>query len=335
MESPSDCPYGFRIVGDTHQSRRLVSAPKAWAAHLACDAKAEVNREAYLSAFDFGADFKTWLDTYATTKGFDGVCGARFLWWDIDREGNLDAALRDTAKLVLGMGDGLAIAEPEDMLIFFSGSKGFHVGVPTLLWKPEPSATFHRVARLFAEHVAQAVGITIDAGVYDKVRAFRAPNSTHPKTGLHKIILPADFWQMSTDQIVKLAASPLPTECEPTTRTSATAAKLWDKCRQHVDQQAQAKALRSTAGPPTALNRATLDFIRDGAGEGDRHRLLFSAAANLAEFACPPALAHALLTEAALDSGLAPKEAHRQIECGLNATATAPASTPEGVNHAA
>lgn len=71
-----------------------------------------------------------------------------------------------------------------------------------------------------------------------------------------------------------------------------------------------------TNGTPR-LNRATLDFIRDGADQGDRHRLLFSAAANLAELGCPSALAHALLTEGALDSGLPPAEVRRQIECGL------------------
>ena len=47
------------------------------------------------------------------------------------------------------------------------------------------------------------------------------------------------------------------------------------------------------------------------------HARLFRAAANLAEFSCPPALAHELLTTAALDSGLAPADARRQIDCGL------------------
>ena len=60
------------------------------------------------------------------------------------------------------------------------------------------------------------------------------------------------------------------------------------------------------------LNRTTLDSIRDGAGEGDRRRLLFSAAANLGEFGCSFARAFALLSPAARDSGLSPKEAHRQ-----------------------
>jgi hypothetical protein len=43
----------------------------------------------------------------------------------------------------------------------------------------------------------------------------------------------------------------------------------------------------------------------------------FQAAANLGEFDCPPELAHALLTDAALDSGLTPGETSRQIESGL------------------
>jgi hypothetical protein len=50
---------------------------------------------------------------------------------------------------------------------------------------------------------------------------------------------------------------------------------------------------------------------------GDRHRLLYSAARNLGEFGCPHELAWALLSEAALDSGLPPREVRRQIECGL------------------
>jgi hypothetical protein len=41
------------------------------------------------------------------------------------------------------------------------------------------------------------------------------------------------------------------------------------------------------------------------------------AAANLAELGCPTDLAHALLADAALDSGLTPAETRRQIECGL------------------
>ena len=89
-------------------------------------------------------------------------------------------------------------------------------------------------------------------------------------------------------------------------------------------REGEAKAARRAAGNGTpTLNHATLEFIREGAGTGDRHRLLFSAAANLAEFGCTPALAVALLEESALDSGLPPKDVRRGIECGLAAVASA------------
>src|SRR5262249_29157029 len=76
------------------------------------------------------------------------------------------------------------------------------------------------------------------------------------------------------------------------------------------------------------LNRATLEFIRDGAEEPNRHRRLFSATANLAEFSCPPPLAHTLLSEPALDSGLSPSDVRRQIECGLKHTGPIPTQAP-------
>jgi hypothetical protein len=97
------------------------------------------------------------------------------------------------------------------------------------------------------------------------------------------------------------------------------AAADWQAALQAVEREAGAESARRAAvanGVPR-LNKATLDFIREGAERGDRHRLLFSAAANLAEFSCPPALAHALLSEAGLDSGLPPSDVRRQIDCGL------------------
>jgi hypothetical protein len=58
-------------------------------------------------------------------------------------------------------------------------------------------------------------------------------------------------------------------------------------------------------------------FSREGTVDGERATSLSRAAANLAELECPADLAHALLTEAALDSGLTPSETRRQIDCGL------------------
>jgi hypothetical protein len=65
---------------------------------------------------------------------------------------------------------------------------------------------------------------------------------------------------------------------------------------------------------------------RDGAlVVGDRHRTIYSAARNLTEAGAPQHLVIDLLREAALDTGLPPREVDRQIECGyLAASASKP-----------
>ncbi len=309
---------GFRIVGPCTNERRLVDWQAAFVAYAELDERAEVNREAYLSAFTFGEDFRQHLDATGSTKGFDGVCGAEFVWFDIDRT-DLEAARRDAARLCLRLIERYSL-DDDGLLIFFSGSKGFHLGLPTDLWQPSASLTFHRTARRLAEGLAAVVQVTIDGGVYDKVRALRAPNSRHPKTGLHKRALTLDeLTRLSVERIQDLAREPLAFNVPTLTTLNEQAAADWQAAVQAVEHEAEAIQQRRTASNgSTRLNRSTLDFIRHGAGSGDRHRLLFSAAANLAEFGCPSELVRELLTEAALDSGLAPKEVQRQIDCGLN-----------------
>jgi hypothetical protein len=323
-------PFGFLIRGAITEARRLVDHAAAVRAYCSLDERAEVQREAYLSAFTFGADFMQLLDGTGSCRGFAGACWSAWLWFDIDRADYLQRALDDARHLAAGLLERYGI-DDDALVLFFSGSKGFHLGLPTALFQPDPSPDFHRGCRRLAEGLAKAAGVSIDAGVYDRVRAFRAPNSRHPKTGLHKRRLSYDeLLGLSLDAILTMAKEPAAFELPSAPGLKDRAALDWQDALALVKRESEAKAQRradvANGTPTPTVNRSTLDFIRDGAGEGDRHRLLFSAAANLAEFACPPALAHALLTEAALDSGLSPADARRQIDCGLAHQGEGPAA---------
>ncbi|MEK6260100.1 MAG: DNA primase [Planctomycetota bacterium] len=309
---------GFRIVGPCTNERRLVCWPTAFVAHASLDERADVNSEGYLSAFTFGEDFRRHLDANGSTKSFDGVCGAEFVWFDIDRT-DLEAARRDAARLCLCLAERYRL-DDEALLAFFSGSKGFHVGLPTDLWQPTASGLFNLTARRLAEGLAASCEVVIDSGVFDKVRPFRAPNSRHQKSRLHKRRLSLDeLTRLSVERIQELAREPLAFDVPTVSTRCDQAAGDWQEAARRVETETEAARERRASSDRSArLNRATADFIRNGAGSGDRHRLLFSAAANLAEFGCPVELAHELLTEAALDSGLSPSETSRQIECGLN-----------------
>lgn len=328
----SDCRFGFRIVGGCFETRRLVDAAATLSAYAALDPRCELDKESYLSAFQFDEDFRRLLLETGSTAGYSGPCWSPWLWFDLDAPDadGLHYAHKDAGALAVFLVERYAI-DAGDLLCFFSGSKGFHVGLPTVLWSPDPSTNYHKTARRFAEHAAETAVVTIDAGVYDRVRAFRAPNSLHPKSGLHKRHLTLDeLTGLSLDKIVELSREPAPFDLPMPTGTSDQATADWQAAVGWVADEAEAKAARraATGGTPT-LNRSTLDFIRHGADQGDRHRLLFSAAANLGEFGCPPALAHTLLEESGLDSGLPPKDVRRQVECGL-ATVPHPNPLPKG-----
>jgi len=314
--------YGFRVLGSPFDERRLVDWQRAFEAYAGCDERAEVDREAYLSAFTFGADFRGHLEGTGTTKGFAGSCGSPYIWFDIDRERDIDAATRDARRLAAALAEGYRL-DGDELLLFFSGSKGYHAGLPlSLCGSPAPSATFNATARRFAERHAERLGFAIDSGVYDKVRLFRAPNSRHPRTGLQKRRLAFDeLLNLKTEAVLRLAVEPEPFDLPTPSAPNSQAVDDWTAAAAETAQAAMAHRERRANGAGR-LNRSTLTFVRDGATTGDRHRLLFSAAANLAELDCPPALAHELLTEAALDSGLPPGEVRRQIDCGLRHVAT-------------
>lgn len=314
----TSCPYGFWIVGAIWGMRQPVDHAAAFAGYARCDDRVDVSRESYLSAFQFGEDFHRLLKETNSTAGFSGPCWARWLWFDIDAEGDLKHAHREAVRLAMTLYERYRPGD-DDLLCFFSGSKGFHVGLPTSLWSPEPSLVFHRTARQFAEQVAQLASVKIDTGIYDRVRAFRAPNSRHPKTGLYKRRFTVEeLGGLSLDRILELSRESAPFDLPDPTCTSEQASTDWQAATDLVAREGEARAVRRVSGHGMpALNRLTRDFIQHGAEKGDRHRRLYSAAKNLGEFSCPAALVFALLEEPSLDSGLTPKEVRRQIECGL------------------
>ena len=181
-------------MGGTDNARQLVDYAKCLA-HPA--ARCEV--PAYLSAFVYPVEFRRHLETTGSTRDYRGPVGVPSVKWDIDRDGNLDAALNDTRRLAAFLADRYRL-DADDLLIGFSGSKGFHVELP-IGWMVEASPDANMICRLFAERAANDIGVVIDSGVYDKVRPFRAWNSKHPRTGLRKIRIELD------DLLVSSAAS--------------------------------------------------------------------------------------------------------------------------------
>ncbi len=138
--------------------------------------------------------------------GFAGPCGCRRLVLDIDRADLVDA-LADTRRLVQFIDQRYPELEG-DVPVYFSGGKGFHVLVE-LAHNPPPAVGFHRVARTFAEALAAAAGVKIDAAIYDVNHIVRLPNTRHPKTGLFKRRIDSEaLFVLDVPRILELAKHP-------------------------------------------------------------------------------------------------------------------------------
>ena len=324
--SAAKYPFTFRIVGDPHNRRRRVDAATAFDAYRQCDALARVDEESYLGMFRYGDEFARHLATTGSTRGFEGRTWSDHLYFDVDRDvqaGGVERAIADTQQLVRTLEERFGVPE-ECQLPFISGGKGCHLGIPTALWFPEGGESYHLVAREFAGRLAAAAGVAVDEGIYDRVRAFRSPNSRHPKKGLHKrFVPPQQFAMLTLDDALVLASRPAPFQLCDVSGLGTLPALVaeWQAASEAVAARQvsfdQKKRDIATGVAITSVNRLTLDLIRgEPVAVGDRHRTIYSSARNLAEAGAPQHLVVELLREAALDTGLPPREVDRQIECG-------------------
>ena len=319
---PTSFGFGFLIEGDVFQvgSRRRVNAAVAFRAFAELDPLAKLDGESYLSAFQFGDDFASYLTATGSVRRFDGPVWSRWLVFDIDRA-DFEAATKDARRLAAFVVDRWRI-DPDDLLAFFSGNKGFHLLLPlAACGSPPPSLDFNRVCRRLAENLGAACGVTIDDQIYDKVRPLRSPNSRHPATSLRKRALTyGELLEVKAAAIRERAAEPLAFEVPDPPRPTDPAVRDWRAAAAELaDYSARRPATAGVGSPPPQagkLNRATRDFIANGASEGERASRLFSAAANLAECGSSLSLALDLLSRPALDSGLPPAEVERTIKNG-------------------
>jgi hypothetical protein len=327
--SASAFRYGLHVVGPTHSRRQPVEWVPLLIAAASVTPPFDPTREQYASAFHYDRSMLAHLKANGgSSAGFAGPVWSMVLRFDLDAAGDLAPAITAGRRLTTTLLQRYTSLDEGDMEIFYSGGRSIHVELP-LPHRPEPGQMFHRVCRKLATRLAQLAGldamsgVKFDQGNYDCVRPWRIVNSRHAKTGLHKVKLSyEELMHLTPGGIRTLAVGPRPfLAIDPTAVPEPQLQRDWEQAAEAVAREYLAKAARriedAAAGGPDRLNRATLDFIANGAANGDRHRLLYSASRNLAEFGCPARLAFALLMPAALDAGLAPGDATRQIECGL------------------
>ena len=312
---------GFWVRGHQSNARRVVDWQAAFDGHCACS-KINPDEEAYLSHFTYPSAFQSHHDTNGSERGYDGPCRASWLFWDIDQPYDPERARTDARRLLGSILNRYHELDEDDLLVFFSGSKGYHVGIPSATFgAPDASPEFHETAKRFALAHAERAGVAIDPLIYSKTRLFRAPNSRHAKTGLHKRRLSADeLGFLALAKIRELASEPAPFDPPSPNTLSPQAVDDWQAARGLAATRAVERRAFVDANP-SKLTAFARRFLRDGElDETQRAVSVFRVAAELTEFHHAhgfDALVHALVTDAARDSGLSPSEIKRQVESGI------------------
>lgn len=114
--------------------------------------------------------------------------------FDFDSESNIGESLSDVKKFV----EYLAI---DDVLIFFSGSKGFHLMVPFNYFGLEANEHLPKRLKHLAEFLKKNHYKTLDTSIYNYNRKFRVPFTAHEKTGLFKTFLRVSELELDVNAI--------------------------------------------------------------------------------------------------------------------------------------
>lgn len=317
-------PYGFRVAGGLYGRRLRGPAVEVFERYCAGESPCD-GVETYLSVFQFGEDFKSFQLRTNGVRGFAGSTWATWIWFDIDRlpdQGGLVQGLEDLRSLMNTVEE--TFDAPRRLLLpFFSGSKGFHLGLPTELWRPSPGDDFSERARRFVHAVVNEAKITIDSSIYSRVSLIRAPNTRNPKTGLFKRHIPAEqIDTVSVQEVLDSARDPFLFQPKLATaqELSEPLVSLWAEAAVRVAKSRDyTLRLRDEVNAGTRkpeIWSVTRRVLAAKVPEGKRNTSLFWAAVNLAECGVSLPVIGELLGYPAKVMGLAEYEIDRTIENG-------------------
>lgn len=126
-----------------------------------------------------------------------------------DIENNYDKLIRDL-KIIHRQLKLLFCLNDNDIDIFFSGAKGFHIIISENIFGFKPSRTLNKDLKKVAIYLkAYTITKCVDTKIYDYKRLFRINNSINSKTNLYKVqIKYNDVANMTYEQLKEYASSP-------------------------------------------------------------------------------------------------------------------------------
>lgn len=199
------------------------------------------------------------VQKYANEKKTEGEDFLAPLYFDLDYSENPAVAQEEAIKLVEFFTGELDIQE-QDLHIYFSGSKGFHILVDERALGVEPRKDLQRVYKHIAGYLRYRLGEVqeqedengrsveyieplkaVDLVVYTVKRMLRLPYSRHQKTGLYKIELTLQqLKELTLDEIKERARTGQPIQREEKTVRKRPKAGVFYADKLHEYEEAAA-----------------------------------------------------------------------------------------------
>ncbi len=169
--------------------------------------KVDHYRSHFLHSSDIEEFCKTHFNKYGnnTTSGYDGAVWIDELVFDIDNGKDVNESLSTLRNFLRSLENNYGV-ELSYIKVNFSGSKGFHVRIPSVLFGGfEPSVKLNDV--VYAIMIRLTEGFQyFDCTIYKKKSIVRLVNSVHGKTKKYAIPLRiTEVFNKSIEQIVELA----------------------------------------------------------------------------------------------------------------------------------
>lgn len=129
--------------------------------------------------------------------------------YNIKSDNDYEKIKKDVIKIILYFQSYFKI-RPEDIEIYFSGNKGFHILIDSVILGISPCSNLNIIYKEWTKYVSYILNIdTIDLKIYDRKRLFRIPNTVNKKTGLYKIpIQLKELYQLSFSDILEMSKMP-------------------------------------------------------------------------------------------------------------------------------
>jgi replicative DNA helicase len=169
-------------------------------------------KDTFVSAFMYKKDVLDYVNEHGSISGYPGPVSSNYLFWDIDSS-DLTQALEQTKLLIFSLGT----FNYENIRVYFSGCKGFHVSYfcPEL---NDINSNIEIVVGNTCSYLARSLSC-FDKRIYNKTRIIRVANTINSKTGLYKIELDINRLNKYTVEEIQEEAKQQKTYIRTYTRT--------------------------------------------------------------------------------------------------------------------